>query len=69
MIEYARNYPGQEKKIFDHFKNNPSEIEIIKGPIFEKKVIEHVLSNVKEDEKNITVKELYDIQSKIFKQS
>ena len=69
LIEYARNYPGQEKKIFDHFKNNPSEIEIIKGPIFEKKVIEHVLSYVKEDEKNITVKELYDIQSKIFKQS
>ena len=25
--EYSKNYPGQEKQVFDYFKNNPSEIE------------------------------------------
>ena len=39
MLKYASQYPGQEKQIFDYFKQNPSSIESIKGPIFEEKII------------------------------
>ena len=38
MINYASQYPGQEKQIFDYFKKNPSSIETVRGPIFEQKI-------------------------------
>ena len=43
-MEYSKNYPGQEKQIFDYFKKNPSFVESIRGPIFEKK---NVRQNIK----------------------
>ena len=33
MMQYASNYPGQEKKIIEYFKKNPSAIETVRGPI------------------------------------
>ena len=68
IIKYASNYPGKEKQIFEYLKNNPSEIEVIKGPIFEKKVIDHVMNKAKINNKKISVKELFDIQTKAFKE-
>ena len=65
---YSENYPGQEKQVFDYFKKNPSEIEVIRGPLFEKKVIEFVMSKVTKNEKKVDVNEFNKIQSKAFKQ-
>ena len=42
MMQYASQYPGQEKEIIEYFKNNPNSIETIRGPILEEKVIKHV---------------------------
>ena len=64
---YAKNYPGQEKQIFDYFNNNPREIEMIKGPIFEKKVIDYISEQAKKIDKYVDTKEINDIQAKIFK--
>tara|TARA_X000000368_G_C23023560_1_gene709140 strand:- start:546 stop:1895 length:1350 start_codon:yes stop_codon:yes gene_type:complete len=44
MMQYASQYPGQEKEIIEYFKKNPSSIETIRGPILEEKVINHVIS-------------------------
>ncbi len=63
---YARNYPGQEKQVYEYFKNNPSEIEVVRGPIFEKKIIDYISKNSKNVDKKIDTKELYNIQKKIF---
>ena len=65
---YSENYPGQEKQVFDYFKKNPSEIEVIRGPLFEKKVIEFVMSKVTKNEKKFDENEFNKIQSKAFKQ-
>ena len=32
MMQYATQYPGQEKEIIEYFKKNPSSIETIRGP-------------------------------------
>ena len=42
MMQYATQYPGQEKEIIEYFKKNPSSIETIRGPILEEKVIKHI---------------------------
>ncbi|MBI28669.1 MAG: trigger factor [Pelagibacteraceae bacterium] len=68
LLNYAKNYPGQEKQIFEYFQKNPSEVETIRGPLFEKKVIEFVKKQAKIVEKKVTPKDLYAIQEKIFKQ-
>ena len=44
MMQYASQYPGQEKEIIEYFKKNPSAIETIRGPILEEKVIKHINS-------------------------
>ena len=44
MMQYATQYPGQEKEIIEYFKKNPSSIETIRGPILEEKVIKHISS-------------------------
>ena len=57
MLKYASQYPGQEKQIFDYFKQNPSSIESIKGPIFAEKIIFYIMSKVNKKNKKIDVKE------------
>ena len=42
MMQYATQYPGQQKEIIEYFKKNPSSIETIRGPILEEKVIKHI---------------------------
>ena len=66
MLKYASQYSGQEKKIFDYFKQNPSAIESLRGPIFEQKIIDHILTKIKRINKNITLKEFKKLQEKSF---
>jgi len=66
MQNYASQYPGQEKQIFEYFKNNPSSIESIRGPIFEKKVVELIMSRTKQKSKKINVDEFNKLQEETF---
>ena len=68
MIKYSKNYPGQEKQIFEYFKKNPSEIEVIRGPLFEKKVIDFIINKTNKINKKVSIKEVLEIQSKAFGQ-
>ena len=67
MLSYASQYPGQEKQIFDYFKQNPSSIENIRGPILEQKIIDHILSKVKVNNNAINVKDFKKLQENSFK--
>ena len=42
LIEKARQYPGQEKQVFEFYQKNPQALVEIRGPIFEQKVVEHI---------------------------
>ena len=66
MLSYASQYPGQEKQIFDYFKNNPSQLESIRGPIFEKKILDHILSKTLKENKEISIKEFKKLQDDTF---
>ncbi len=69
MLNYASQFPGHEKKIFDNFKNNPSSIESIRGPIIEKKVVDYIFSKTKQETKKISVKEFKKLQQETFNYS
>lgn len=58
MMEEARKYPGQEKQVFDFFKNNPQAMEQISAPVYEDKVVDFILEMVKVKETEATMEEL-----------
>jgi len=49
IMQYAGQYPGQEKQIIDYLKKNPSSLESIRAPLLEEKIIDSIISiaNVK----------------------
>ena len=66
MLNYASQFPGQEKKIFDYFKQNPASVESIRGPIIEKKVVDYIISKTNKETKKISVKEFQKLQEDTF---
>ena len=66
MLNYASQYPGQEKQIFDYFKKNPSTVDSIKGPIIEQKIVVFILSKTKQESKKISVKDFNKLQIDTF---
>ncbi len=69
MVNYASQYPGQEKQIIEYFKKNPSSIENIRGPLIENKVIENIISKAKINNKKLSIEEHKKLQDQVFKLS
>src|SRR5262249_14442350 len=58
MAEEARRYPGQERKVFDFFKNNPEAQARLRAPIFEDKVIDFIVEMAKVTERKLSPEDL-----------
>ena len=62
IMNEARRYPGQEKAVFDYYLKNKQAVEALKAPIFEEKIIDHIISKANVSEKIISVTELYNFE-------
>jgi trigger factor len=58
VMNQARNYPGQEDKVFEFYRKNPQEINELRGPILEEKSVDFILSKVTRKPKTVTIEEL-----------
>lgn len=58
MME-ARQFPGQEKAVFEFYSKHPEMLDRMRAPLFEEKVIDFILKAVKLNEKKVSVDELY----------
>jgi trigger factor len=47
MRTEARRYPGQEERMMEFFRKNPSAAETLRGPIFEEKVVDFILGQAR----------------------
>jgi len=54
LVERTRNYPGQEKAIWDFYRKNPGALNEIRAPLFEEKVVDHLMTQVKVVDKPVT---------------
>jgi len=45
IMDQARNFPGEEKAIYDFYRNNPNAVEYLKGPLLEEKTVKHIFDN------------------------
>ena len=58
MIEKARQYPGQEKQVWDYYRNNAGALAQLRAPIFEDKVVDFLLELANVKEEKVTREEL-----------
>lgn len=59
VMREARRYPGQEKMVFEYYQKNPQALDAIRAPLFEEKVVDHILGVINVKEKEVTADELY----------
>ncbi len=58
LMERAREFPGQEKEVFEYYTKQPGAINEIRAPIYEQKVIDYILELAEVTEKKVSVEEL-----------
>jgi trigger factor len=58
VMERARQFPGQEKMVWDFYRQNPQALAEVRAPIFEEKVVDHILSIAKVTDKTVTAEVL-----------
>ena len=61
LIAKAQQYPGQEKQVIEFYQKTPEALIELRAPIFESKVLDHILSQAKVEEKEVTPEELKKI--------
>ena len=59
LVERVRQYPGQEKQVWEFYRKNPQALAEIRAPLFEEKVVDHILSQVKVDEETVSREVLF----------
>lgn len=58
LIDRARQFPGQEKQVFDYYRKNSRALLELRGPIFEQKVVDFIVDKAKSEEKKVSRDEL-----------
>jgi trigger factor len=58
-FERARQFPGQEKQVWEYYSKNPAALATLRAPIFEEKVIDYLVELAKVTEKKVPREELY----------
>ncbi|MGH6854498.1 MAG: hypothetical protein ACREDN_03665 [Aestuariivirga sp.] len=58
LLARARQFPGQEKHVYEHYRKNPGALIELRGPIFEQKVVDLIVAKAKVSEKAVSREEL-----------
>ncbi len=58
LIREARNFPGQERQVIEFFQKDPNAMAQLRAPIYEDKVVDHILETAKVKEETISKEDL-----------
>jgi trigger factor len=58
IMQEARNYPGQERQVFDFYRQNPTAAAQIRAPIYEEKVCDFIFTQAKVTDTPVSKEEL-----------
>ena len=59
LMERLRQFPGQEKQVYDFYQQNPQAMLELRGPIFEQKVVDHIAGEATVTEAAVSKDELF----------
>ena len=60
LVERARMFPGQEKQVWDFYRNNEQALAQLRAPIYEERVVDHLSKLIKITDKTVTKDELFE---------
>ena len=58
VLRQARQYPGQERAFFEFIQQNPQAQQQLRAPIFEDKVVDHIVDGAKVSDKDVSKEDL-----------
>jgi trigger factor len=58
VVERARQFPGQEKAVWDYYRNNEQALASLRAPLYEERVVAYLAGQVKVTDKTVTREEL-----------
>jgi len=58
VMQQAQQYPGQEREFFEHIQKDQNALQQLRAPLFEDKVVDHILEQANMTEKDINKDEL-----------
>ena len=58
VMQQAYSYPGQEQEVIKYFQSNPQALDAIRAPLYEDKVVDFILEQVKVKEVTVSVDDL-----------
>src|SRR5690606_22519584 len=59
LFEQIRRVPqSQQQQVYDFYRNNPGALANIRAPLFEEKVVDHLLGVISVEDKNVSKEEL-----------
>lgn len=59
VMQQARQYPGQERQVFEIYQKNPQLLAQLRAPIFEEKTVDYILELAKVTTKTVDREELF----------
>ena len=59
LVERIRQYPGQERQVWEFYQKNPGARAELRAPIFEEKTVDHILAQVKVTEAETSKEDLF----------
>ena len=58
LFNRARSFPGQEKEVWDFYRNNANALAELRAPIYEEKAVDHILAQAKVTDVKVSPAEL-----------
>jgi trigger factor len=59
LIERARQFPGQEREVIEYYRKDANALASLQAPVFEEKVVDHLLTLVTVTDKTVDKDELF----------
>ncbi len=61
VMNEVRRYPGQEQQVIEYFKNSQEAVANLRAPIFEQKVIDHIVEQAQVTDRKVTQEEFKEL--------
>jgi len=59
LLDRVKQFPGQERQVYDYYRNNPQLLAEFRAPIFEDKTVDYILELANVSETKVTPEQLY----------
>lgn len=60
LMARLRQFPGQERQVYEFYRQNPQAMAELRAPLFEDKVVDYILELARVRDKKVSAKELFE---------